>query len=284
MATRTGTGLRRSNTDPSDDSYAIAAGLYTAVVLAPVVVLGLAGVTSNAAVLYLGFLGAVAGIATVAGWGVSRSHGLAVRLGGTTAVWLLAVVPFAWVIGVFGAATIGRKPSTIAALLAVIGTGGGAVLGFILVGMSRTRHTAAVLAEAEEFAQWEARWPQRRRRLAAGGMAIAGVAGVGGLAARFVFGIEWAGYLYYLIFLWTPFAGVGNGRTFRVTTDGLVVERPLQQRLKPWSAFTGYTLTDDALVVHPAAWWRPASRSDRADIEDVDSVVAPLDRILPEHE
>lgn len=72
-------------------------------------------------------------------------------------------------------------------------------------------------------------------------------------------------------------AGAANPQTFRVTDAGLVVERPLQRRLRPWSAFAGYTLTDDALVVHLTAWWRPDHRCDRADIEDVDAVVTALD-------
>ena len=83
MATRTGTALRPSSVGHPDSSYAVAAGLYVAVVVAPVVVLGLSSVTSSAAVLYLSLLGAVAGVAAIAGWGVSQSRGLAVTIGRT---------------------------------------------------------------------------------------------------------------------------------------------------------------------------------------------------------
>lgn len=68
-----------------------------------------------------------------------------------------------------------------------------------------------------------------------------------------------------------------NPRTFRVTDAGLVIEHPLQRLFRPWSAFTGYELTGDALVIRSAAWWRPAHRCDRADIEDVRSTVAALE-------
>jgi len=74
-----------------------------------------------------------------------------------------------------------------------------------------------------------------------------------------------------------PAAGAANSRTFRVTDAGLVVERPLQRRFRPWAAISGYTLTDDALVVQQSAWWRLSHRCDRADIDDVDAVVTALD-------
>lgn len=71
-----------------------------------------------------------------------------------------------------------------------------------------------------------------------------------------------------------------NPRTFRVTDAGLVIEHPLQRQFRPWSAYMGYELTEDALVVQPAVWWRPAHRCDREDIEDVDAAVTVLDDTL----
>lgn len=285
MATRTGAALRQPNAESPDASYAVVAGLYVAALLAPIAVLVLSRMTSDGGILYVGFLAAVTAIAAVAGWRVSRTPGLAVSLGGHTAAWLLAILPFAWFVGVFGAAAIGNGPPDITAPLTLVGTGGGMFLGLILTAMSRNRYAAAVLTGAEEFIQWEARWPRRWRRLSLGGMVVAGVAGVGGVILQLVWSEwHWAGYLYLLIFLWTPFAGAANPRTFRVTDVGLVVERPLQQRLRPWSAFASYTLTDDALIIHPSPWWRLAYRSDRADIEDLDGAVAALDEIFGNYE
>lgn len=77
--------------------------------------------------------------------------------------------------------------------------------------------------------------------------------------------------------VWAPTAGAANPRTFRVTDAGLVVERPLQRRFRPWAAISGYTLTDDVLVVQQSAWWRLSYRCGQANIYDVDAVVAALD-------
>jgi hypothetical protein len=280
MATRTETALRPSSAGCPDSSYAVAAGLYVAVVVAPMVVLGLSGITSSAAVLYLSLLGAIAGVAAIAGWGVSRSRGLAVTIGRTVLAWFLPIVPFAWFVGVFGASVVGWELPDVAFPLTVIGTGGGAFLGIILLGMSRSRYTKAVLSETVELAQWEARLPQRWRYVAIAGMVATGILGISGLIAEFAFGIDWAGWFYWLIFFWSLFAGVENPRTFRVTEAGLAVGRPLQHRFKPWAALTGYTVTDDALVLQTTAWWRPAYRSDRDDIENLDTVVASLDSIF----
>ena len=283
MATRTETVLQPSSVGFPDSSYAVAAGLYVAVVAAPVIVLGISGITSSAAVLYLSLLGAIAGVAAIAGWGVSRTRGLAVSIGRTVLAWFLPIVPFAWVVGVFGAALIGWELPDIVFALTVIGTGGGAFLGIILLGMSRSRYTEAVLSETVELAQWEARLPQRWRYVAIAGMVVTGILGISGLIAEFAFGIDWAGWFYWLIFFWSLFAGVENPRTFRVTEAGLAVGRPLQYRFKPWSALAGYTLTDDALVLHTTAWWRPAYRSDRDEIGNLDTVVASLESVFDAH-
>ena len=280
MATRTETALRPLSVDRPDSSYAVAAGLYVAVVVAPMVVLGLSAITSSAAVLYLSLLGAIASVAAIAGWGVSRTRGLAVTIGRTVLAWFLPIAPFAWVVGVFGATVVGWEPPDTAFALSVIGTGGGAFLGIILLGMSRSRYTEAVLGETVELAQWEARLPRRWRYLAIGGMVLTGILGIVGLIAEFAFGIDWAGWFYTLIFIWSLFAGVENPRTFRVTEVGLAVGRPLQHRFKSWSALTGYTLTDDALILQSTAWWRPAYRSDRDDIENLDTVVASLENVF----
>jgi len=279
MATRTGTAVSQPNAEHPDAPYAAVAGLYVAALFAPAVVLGLSTVVTDAGLLYISALAIGTVFTVLAGWGVSRTVGLAVSLGRHTATWLLAALPFAWFGGVVGITAILGDPPGIAVLLAMLGTVGGMFIGLILTAMSRTRYATAALAESDEFAQWEARWPERWRHFALGGMVVAGVLGIGGLVFRFVFGPEWhwAGYLYFLVFLWTPFAGAANPRTFRVTDTGFVVERPLQRRFRPWTAISSYTLTDDALVVQQSTWWRLSYRCGRADIDNVDAVVAALD-------
>lgn len=270
--------LIEGTAESPDAPYAVVAGLYVAALVSPLAVLALASITTAAGVLYAGFLSAGTGVAIVAGWSVYRMPGLAIRIGRSGLARLLPVVPVIWVVSVFGVATAVGDPAGGAVLLSMMATLGGLFLGLMLVTMSRTRYATAVLTTTEERAQWEARWPKRWRQFALTGLVIAGVLGVGGVVWRFLFGPgwHWAGYLYLLVFLWTPFAGASNPRTFRVTDAGLIVERPLQRQFISWSSISGYTLTDDALIVSRSAWWRPAYRCDRTDIEEVDAVTTAL--------
>jgi hypothetical protein len=284
MATRTEVATPPAGAERPDGEYAFVAGLYVAALLAPAVVLALSRVVTGAAALYVGLLVAVTGVTVVAGWAASRTPGLAVTLGRHDAVWLLVVLPFGWSAGTFGAAAVGIEPPAIAFPLAVVGTAGGMFLGLMLVAMSRTRHADAALDGTTELAAWEARWPRRWRRVAGGVAVVAFTTSTLGVLAAVLFETEWGWELYYLLFVAVPLANVLNPRTFRVTDAGLVVEHPLQRQFRPGSAFTGYDLTEEAIVIRPAAWWRPAHRCDRADVEDVDAAVAALDRGFPGRE
>lgn len=280
MATHTGRTLGRSNAERPDGQYAFVAGLYVAAFLAPALILGLSRVITDAAALYVGFLVAVTGITAVAGWAASRTPGLAVSLGRHDAVWLLVVVPFGWFGGVFGAAAAGVEPPDLAAPLAVIGTAAGMLLGIMLVAMSHTRHANAALADAVDLAEWEARWPRRWRRVAGGISIVAFTVSTLGIIFAFAYDSEWGWRLYYLMFVGVVLMNLLNPRTFRVTDAGLVIEHPLQRQFRPWSAYTSYELTEDALVIRPAAWWRPAYRCDQADIEDIEAAVTAFDDTL----
>lgn len=280
MATRGRRTLGRSDAERPDGQYAFVAGLYAAAFLAPALVLGLSRAVTDAAALYVGFLVAVTGVTAVAGWVVSRTPGLAVGLGRHDAVWLLVVLPLGWFAGVFGAAAVGVDPPDIAAPLAVVGTGGGTLLGIVLVAMSRTRHADAALEGAVDLAEWEARWPRRWRRVAGGVSILAFTASTLGVVSAFAFDSGWGRRLYYLLFVGVAVAPLLNPRTFRATDAGLVVERPLQRQFRPWSAYASYELAADALVIRPAAWWRPAHRCDRADVDDLDAAVAALEESL----
>jgi len=162
MATRTGTAVDLPTAEPPDAPYAIVAGLYVAALLAPAVVLALSAFVTDAGLLYISVLATGTVLTVLAGWGVSRTAGIAVSLGRHTATRLLAVLPFAWGGGIVALTAIWGNPPGIAVLLATLGAIGGMFLGLILTGMSRNRYAAAaVLTDAEEIAQWEARWPRR---------------------------------------------------------------------------------------------------------------------------
>lgn len=276
MATHARATLGQSNAERPDGQYAFVAGLYVATVIAPALVLALSRVVADAAVLYIGLLVAVATVTAVAGWAVSRTPGLAVSLGRRDAVWLLVALPFAWFGGVFGAAAVGIEPPDLAAPLAVIGTAGGMLLGLLLVAMSRTRHANAALVDAVELAAWEARWPRRWRRVAGGITIVAFTASTIGILSAFMFNSEWGWRLYYLMFVGAVLMNVLNPRTFRVTDAGLEIEHPHQRQFRPWADYKSYELTDDVLVIRPAAWWRPTHWCDQADIEDIDAAATAL--------
>lgn len=278
MAIESEPELGQATAESPDAPYAVVAGLYVAALLSPLAVLALAAITTAGGVLYAGFLAAVTGFAIIGGWVVYRKPALGIRVGRSTLARLLPVVPIIWIVAVFGVATTVGDPAGGAVLLSMVATLGGLFMGLLLLTMSRTRYATAILTSTEELTQWEARWPKRWRQFALVGIVLAGVLGIGGLIWRFVFGPEWhwTGYLYLLIFLWTPFAGASNPRTFRVTDAGLIVERPHQRRFIPWSEISDYTLTDNALIVSRTAWWRPAYRCDRTDIEDIDAATTAL--------
>jgi hypothetical protein len=281
MATHAEAALRQPRAERPDLEYAFVAGLYVAALVVPALVIALSRVVADAAVLYVGFLVAVTAVTAVAGRVISKIPGFAVRLGRHDVVWVLVVLPFGWFGGVFGADALHIHPPAIAIPLAVFATAGGMLLGIVLVAMSRTRYADAILEGATEFAEWEARWPRRWRRVAGGVMICAFTASTVGFVAVLGFGLEWGWRLYYALFIAIPLMNLLNPRTFRVTDAGIVVEHPVQRLFRPWSAFTDYELTADALVIRSAAWWRPVHRCDRADIEDVDAAVTVVDEWLP---
>lgn len=272
---------RGTATTPRRDwTYASVAGLYVAAFLAPASTLVLSQVTGDAATLYVGFLVAVTTVTAIAGWATTKARGLAVRLGGTDAVWVLVVLPFAWFGGVIAGTFVGLDLPRIAAPLGVFGTGAGMFLGIVLVGMSRTRHADAALAGARSITTWEARWPRSWRRVATGGAILAFGATAVGFVAVFGFGLDWGWRLYYLLLVAVPLVNVLNPRRFEVTDRGLVVDHPLQRQFRPWARYEGYGLTDSALRIHPREWWRPAHRCDVSDIGDVTAAVTGLDAVL----
>lgn len=262
-----------------DGVYAFVAGGYVAALLTPAAMFVIAQFVSGAAGLYLGFLGAFAVITGVAGLLVSRTRGLAIRLGRREATRLLAAVPSLWLAAMVGAGAMGVTVPDGALLLSGFSALAGMFVGLVLSTMSRNRYAAACLAGADRLAEWEARWPHQWRRGAIAVMVVSAVLGGIGFLGRFVAALEPLAILFPLFYVWPVLGGAFNPRTFAVTDVGLVTERPLVRRLRPWAEIEGYTLTGDALVVRQKAWWRPTLRSDREDVEHVDRVVRALEDV-----
>ncbi|GAA0250348.1 hypothetical protein ACFFQF_32380 [Haladaptatus pallidirubidus] len=280
MATHTESRGGQSNGERPDTLYAFVAGLYVAILLTPIAVLGISTASSDGATLYVSFLGSITLLGIIAGWLISHTANLAVRLGRHDLIWLLVVIPFAPFVSIFAASGIGISLPGIAVVLAMVTMIGGMFTGLPLVTMSRNRYTTAALAGTTEITEWEGRWPQRWRWIAIGAVIIAILGSSAGIFAQLVFNVDWGGYLYAVMVLWSPLAGVTNPRTFRVTDAGLVVDRPMLHRFRPWTAFTGYSLSDKALVIHRKGWWRQNLRCDRDDIDDIDAVTAALDTMM----
>ena len=89
MATHMRTAMGQADAERPGPEYAFVAGLYVAALVVPALVIGLSRVVGDAALLYVGFLIAVAGVTAVAAWAISKIPGFAVQLGRHDAVWLL---------------------------------------------------------------------------------------------------------------------------------------------------------------------------------------------------
>lgn len=271
--------------DGTDGFFGFLVGLYAAVLVAPVVTAGVASlVTADGGTLYLTLLGTGAAVVAVVGY-LARSERLAVRLGRTSWVWLAVVAPFGYFAGfVVGVAVEDVSGAVVG--LSMLGMIAGLFVGLGLAVAARNRHAKAVLAGTEEYARFDARGPERDRRLAKWGVALLMSVGMVGVVASFVVdGADWFRTVSHLLI------GGGAGllgstaeRTVAVTDAGLLVGNPVSKRVRPWSAFESYSVTDDAIVVHRAGWsaWGLRDvRRDPAEIEDVETVESALSRFLP---
>ncbi|MFD1585392.1 hypothetical protein ACFR9U_00225 [Halorientalis brevis] len=265
--------------DRPDTFFAFVAGLYAAALLSPFVVIGLgAWVTGDAGGLYIGLLVAITVITGLSSWGVSRWHGLPERLGATPLAWGLALLPVLVLVGHFA----------FVAHMNAAGTDGAAVAGFLLalpgmlvgiglVTMARNRYSAALVDEDAVECEWKAGWPEPQRQR----MQYASIAGmlllVGAMAVDALWNVDW---LFTVAqFLFAPAIVLGNlgqQRTYRATPVGLERRYPASRYVYGWDDFESYAVTDETIVVRWRAWWRPAIRCARADLDDEDAVVDAL--------
>ena len=269
--------------DQPDLLFALVAGLYVAAMAAPAAVGAASLLTTDGGLLYMALLAAVAVLTMASAVAIRQSRAVPERLGASRATWLLVAVPIGVLVGYLLASVTDLAagvPATVG-LLAFFTTMVAMLLGIALVGMSRTRYVAAVVDEDEVTAEWRAGWPEgaRRRLYAVGGVvALVGIVGIG--VGIFVENgwVRVAGQ-FVLIFV-IALAPVAQERTYRVTPVGLESRMPVQRCLHGWESFTGYEMTDDALVLRRRGPWRVDVRCALADIEDPEAVRAALDRRL----
>lgn len=268
--------------DRPDDFFAVVTGLYVALLVAPLVTAGVSRAVVDPAILYLVFLGGVVLTTTAAAIAVRWVRGLPIRLGRTRKRWLPAFVAPA-VVAAAGVVLLGTGGySSVDALLGIVAAVGGFAIGGILGIMARSRYTSAVTEIAESYATWRAAWSKRRRRP----VQLLGLLTVVGGIGAFVAQVVWNHPLLQplanvLLPIGLALFTFGQPRTYHATSAGLEKEMPAARTLSEWDHFEGYTVAEDAIVLHRRAPWRFPLICDRDDIDDEQAVVAALDRHLP---
>jgi len=272
-------------TDDADPFFGFVVGLFAAALVAPVATIGVAvAAITDAGVLFFTFLGV--GVAAVAvGWRAAGSEAVAVRLGGTRRAWLAPAAGVAYVGILVAAAEVEGPASGIAVGLAVLGVIGGLVGGVGLVFAAHNRHAQAALAGSERRIRFSARGPERDRRLATWAVGALMLGGTVGFAASLAVGLDSLRWLFHLLIAaGAGLAGATAERTYVVADAGVRVGTPVHKRVRPWSAFESYSLTDDELRIRRAGWSLRGLRDlrlDREEIEDAAAVRSVLDDHLP---
>jgi hypothetical protein len=277
-----------------DTRIGVVAGLYVAALVSPALTLAVVASFRLASELAaLGLLGAVGAVVTVVVTRlVTPRGGLVAWLDSTLIGVLVSTAGILSAVGYAGYTLLSLvffvsdlRAETAASFVGTVGFGLGLVaclLGSLLVTMGRNRLVSATVDPDEVgdvAAEWTAGWP-RRARLGLLLVVFAVATPVVGLAV-WRFGRQ---ALMPLPALGLPTilaaSALAGERTYRVTPAGLEQRREtrwtVSRRLTPWSAFEGFTLTDDTLVVHRRSLGLDV-RCSRWDVSLADSdVVAAL--------
>lgn len=265
----------------TDDVFALIAGLYAAVLTVPPALAPLAPRDAGAA--YAALLAGVSVVTVGVAVALRGAPGLAVRLGAGRALLVppLLAAPAA-ALAVAGPVALGDGVTTRTVALATLAGVGGFVLGALLTLMCRTRYAKAVVEQVEDHATWRAGWPNRWRRIALVAGVVLLVASLGALVLGALWGrpfVRIAGQTVGPVGLVVA-NSLTTDRTYRATDAGLELRVPASRTFYRWTAFSGYTVTEEAVALYPRAPWRLPLYCDREDI-DTDAVVAALDRHLP---
>ena len=278
-------GTGDSTASDTDAFFGFLAGLYASALAAPAVAIAVALlVSSDPGVLYFALLGTVVVVSAVVGW-VARRESLAVRLGATRWVWTAMALPF----GHFGllaavASRPGDAPRSVGGL-ALVGALAGFVVGVGLVVAAHNRHAKAVLADAEELANFTAPAPERDRRIAmwvVGGLFAVGILGFAGSVLLDFPPLRWL--LQILVPTGAVLYGTTSPREVTVSDAGLVVGNPVSKRFSPWSAYESYAVTEESIVLTRARWslWGLRDlRRDASEVENLETVSSALGKFLP---
>lgn len=269
--------------DEPDGFFGLVVGLYAATLLAPgVTILVALGVTTDPAALFFSLLGSVVSFASIVGW-YARPTSVAVRLGRARWVWLAVVLPFGYAAVLLFAVGAGL-PGAVAGV-AIVAMVAGMFLGMGLATAARNRYAKAMLADAEECARFDARAPERERRLTTGVAALLLIGGAVGVVLSVFAEVELAWNAFTVLLpLATGLLSRVNEKTLAVADAGLSVKQSLYRTLDPWDEFESFSVTDDALVVRRAGWSAWGLRDVRRDpdeIENLEAVADALGRFLP---
>ncbi|MBV0924809.1 hypothetical protein KTS45_11430 [Halomicroarcula limicola] len=251
-----------------DPLFGVVTGIYLALLATPLAAFAAvrAGM-SGSGVLY-GVVLVTLTVVTGLGWlATARAAGVDARLGASAARWLPGIAPAALVL--LGFASLAA--TGIAGLLAFFFGMFAMILGFVLGVMARTRYAVAATDGVDPDCEFTAGWPERARRRV---LAVAGVL-LAVTAAGFVAGLAtnrvWLQTASQILFpLGIVFATAGEERTYVASSVGVEQRMPVARRLFPWDDFTGYTRTDDAIVLHRPR--RIDFRFALADLDDPDAV------------
>jgi len=251
-----------------DPLFGLVAGLYLALLsTAPALfAVGRLGV-DGAAALYGSVLVTFV-VATAVGWQVVTSRPwLAVRLGSTPARWSLAGLGLGYAVGGFFALGAAGLVAVVAMFFGFFAMAVGGIIGV----MARTRHAADVLDGAERYCEFRAGWPAGARKRLGLLTAPLLVIGAAGLASIYLGPESW---------LWTGAqlllpVGVSvfvqsEPHDYVLSEAGVERGNEITRRAFRWEAFSGYTRTDDALVLHRQ--WRLDLRLALEDLDDPDAV------------
>lgn len=283
---------RLQTPDRLDKNVSLVAGIYVAALLGPVFVLMVvqsAGTEND--LLALGLLTAVGVVITAhISWRVSRWGGV-LKLFKIPS--LAVLVPSLGILSVGGYLihlAMVRELSlseahggSATAKIEFVGFVLGCValfFGVVLVVMARTRMTMANVGESDITIEWTAGWPLRDKAAVIMGLLIVfGVlAGVVLRQPDLETSTVWslASILIACYSVWL------SERTYRVTPVGLEHRRDsgvTTRGLKRWKRFTGFSVTEDAIVLHRRN--RIDYRCARSDIDtDEKRIIAALEQHL----
>jgi len=266
-----------SSSDQSDDPlFPLFAGLYVALLVTAPVMYAVSelGVTESGP-LYGAMLVTVTVVTGAGWWVVAAREWVATRLGATAGRWVPGIVGVATALA--GLASLGQ--AGVASAVAFFFGAGAMVLGGVLGVMARTRHTAAVLDGADRHCEFRAGWPEAARNRMVVVVVPLMIGGIAGFAWIYLGTHSW------LVTVAQALLPVGvtllmctEQREYTVTDVGLEHRMPVARQVFRWAAFTGYSRTDDALVLHRP--WRLDIRLALDDLGDPDAVEAAVAEYL----